>query len=141
MPTNVYPLSHVWLEEFFRAYLACLAWCQVDMTTGESGDTDDLPFTAAARQRLGWEALGFVESNLADLTAYEDRMATKGALRPAASAGHDFALNRNGHGAGFWDRGLGVLGDRLSAAAKVYGEVNIWSLVDPETGERALEAE
>lgn len=30
-------------------------------------------------------------------------------------AGHDFWLTRNGHGAGFWDRGLGEVGDALSA--------------------------
>jgi hypothetical protein len=35
--------------------------------------------------------------------------------------GHDFWLTRNGHGAGFWDRNLGVTGDKLSEAATVYG--------------------
>lgn len=29
-------------------------------------------------------------------------------------AGHDLWLTRNGHGAGFWDRGLGVVGEKLS---------------------------
>ena len=32
-----------------------------------------------------------------------------------------FLLTRNGHGAGFWDRGNGALGDRLADAARVYG--------------------
>lgn len=40
-------------------------------------------------------------------------------------AGHDFYLTRNGHGAGFWDRGLGDLGDRLTAAAEVYGTAGL----------------
>jgi hypothetical protein len=35
--------------------------------------------------------------------------------------GHDFWLTRNGHGVGFWDRGLGALGDKLSKAAKSMG--------------------
>lgn len=35
--------------------------------------------------------------------------------------GVDFWLTRNGHGAGFWDRGLGVLGDKLSETAKLCG--------------------
>lgn len=43
----------------------------------------------------------------------------------AEQVGHDFYLTRNGHGAGFWDRGLGEVGDRLSDAAKVYGETSI----------------
>lgn len=37
--------------------------------------------------------------------------------------GHDFWLTRNGHGAGFWDRGLGEVGDKLTAACKPFGEV------------------
>lgn len=31
--------------------------------------------------------------------------------------GHDLYLTSNHHGAGFWDRGLGELGDRLTEAA------------------------
>jgi len=41
--------------------------------------------------------------------------------------GHDFWLTRNGHGAGFWDRGLGAIGDELTALAYTYGEVNIYA--------------
>jgi hypothetical protein len=43
-----------------------------------------------------------------------------------SQAGHDFWLTRNGHGAGFWDRGLGDIGDRLSVAARAFGEVNLY---------------
>lgn len=39
--------------------------------------------------------------------------------------GQDFALTRNGHGAGFWDRSYGELGDKLSDAASVYGEHSV----------------
>lgn len=41
------------------------------------------------------------------------------------SAGHDFWLTRNGHGAGFWDRGLGDVGGRLTQASKPYGSVDL----------------
>src|SRR5690606_12135580 len=41
-------------------------------------------------------------------------------------AGHDFWLTRNGHGAGFWDRGIGEVGDRLANASKVYGGVDLY---------------
>lgn len=48
--------------------------------------------------------------------------------------GHDFWLTRNGHGAGFWDRGYGDVGKRLSAASKVYGSADLflggWWLVE-----------
>jgi hypothetical protein len=42
-----------------------------------------------------------------------------------AQAGHDFWLTRAGHGTGFWDRGLGKLGDKLTKLAKKWREVNI----------------
>lgn len=41
-------------------------------------------------------------------------------------AGHDFALTRNSHGAGFWDRGFGEAGDKLSDWASTFGEANLW---------------
>jgi hypothetical protein len=41
-------------------------------------------------------------------------------------SGHDFWWTRNGHGAGYWDRGLGEHGDKLSALAKTYGSCDIY---------------
>ena len=41
------------------------------------------------------------------------------------SAGHDFLLTRNGHGAGFWDRGLGDVGDKLTDMAHNYGTIGL----------------
>ena len=43
-----------------------------------------------------------------------------------SQAGHDFWLTRNGHGAGFWDRGLGLLGDKLTEAAQAFGETSLY---------------
>ena len=39
--------------------------------------------------------------------------------------GADFALTRNHHGDGFWARGYGDVGDRLTVAAHAYGEVTV----------------
>jgi hypothetical protein len=39
--------------------------------------------------------------------------------------GHDFWLTRNGHGAGFWDRGYGEVGKRLSESARSYGPMTV----------------
>lgn len=57
----------------------------------------------------------FIESN-ADLvaTAAEKGMAGE-------ELGHNFWLSQNGHGTGFWDRGLGEIGDLLHEAAKKFG--------------------
>jgi hypothetical protein len=43
------------------------------------------------------------------------------ALNPE-QVGHDFWLTRNHHGTGFWDRGLGALGDHLTKMAQAYSE-------------------
>lgn len=40
--------------------------------------------------------------------------------------GHDFWLTRNGHGAGFWDRGLGEHGNVLTRAAKTFSSVDLY---------------
>lgn len=45
--------------------------------------------------------------------------------------GHDFALTRNRHGAGFWDRGRGDIGDILTDRAHPYGE---WNLIGDPSG-------
>ena len=48
----------------------------------------------------------------------------------AELAGHDFALTRNGTGTGFWDRGLGEIGDMLTEECKPYGEHRVIIEVD-----------
>lgn len=45
--------------------------------------------------------------------------------------GYDFNLTRNGHGAGFWDRGLGEAGDRLTDRCRPFGE---WCLYVGDDG-------
>lgn len=40
--------------------------------------------------------------------------------------GHNFWLTRNGHGAGFWDKGLGQLGDDVSKICRKFGEKYIY---------------
>jgi len=41
-------------------------------------------------------------------------------------AGHDFWLTRNHHGAGFWDRGLGTVGEALTKAAHMEGSIDLY---------------
>jgi hypothetical protein len=62
-----------------------------------------------------------------DLAAFEAAMVDRvGDWTPGEQAGHDLRLTAGGHGAGFWDRGLGELGDRLTAHAKAFGDVSCW---------------
>lgn len=47
----------------------------------------------------------------------------------AEQFGHDFSLTRNRHGAGFWDRGYGDLGDWLTIVAHAMGEATLYGAV------------
>jgi hypothetical protein len=69
----------------------------------------------------------FVQDNHGDYVRYVATREARGdAPRMAHETfGHDLLLTRSGHGAGFWDRGLGELGDRLTEAAKVYGDTSV----------------
>jgi hypothetical protein len=101
-------------------YLETALWS----STGEDGDpldddhsTADFAPEAVASARA--DVASFVESNA-------DKIAAAQALLPTyddAQVAHDFWLTRNGHGAGFWDRGLGEVGDELTKDAKAYGSL------------------
>jgi len=65
----------------------------------------------------------FIAENQDDFDEYIEQSSALSHSR-AEQFGHDLLLTRSGHGAGFWDRGLGDLGDRLSAAARVYGDTS-----------------
>lgn len=112
------------LDTFTREYLIAALWtsdpdpgsgewCEHDDWTIDNIDPDSLKraievcanFQAA--QEADLEQVGTPEQN-----------------------GHDFWLTRNGHGTGFWDRGYGKVGDRLSAACEPYGEAYCYG---PET--------
>lgn len=58
--------------------------------------------------------------------------------------GHDLALTRNGHGAGFWDRGLGDAGDVLTEWAQSLGTLNVFhghDSIHPDKWENMFHAE
>ena len=50
---------------------------------------------------------------------------------------HDFLLTRDGHGTGFWDRGLDALGDYWTKIAKSYGSSEDLYLQDNGQGQLA----
>lgn len=112
------PLDGV--SEFVNGYLEAA----MSYTHGmdEEGNTDDAEadsVTPTARAQIVKECADFEEANAELLrTAYEMRG------YDSSQAGSDFYLTRNGHGAGFWDRGLGEVGRALSEASKPYGSTD-----------------
>lgn len=63
-----------------------------------------------------------IETALADCTAFMAHNAPDVEALDLSQVGHDFWLTRNSHGVGFWDRGLGEVGARLTRAANRFGE-------------------
>lgn len=119
------------LDDFTKGYLECALWSstavndrgELGESLSESYEIED--FHEEALQIAVEDCKDFQESNAKDLEAYYEAIRTSDGNSPQSWAGHDFWLTRNGHGAGFWDRGLGDLGIRLSSAARVYGSWNI----------------
>lgn len=110
------------LDAFLDAYRACALWSSTD----EHGEPLDAAFSVDDITGGSW--LRMRDDCAAFLDAHRDDLAQSGLS--AEQAGHDFWLTRNGHGAGFWDRGLGDVGRRLTDAAKVYGSSDLYEGAD-----------
>jgi hypothetical protein len=99
-----------------NAMLHCALWSSTDEDSeplDASYDPRDIaPATVAA---LTGDLFDFIDAEIADLIDLD-----------ASQVGHDFWLTRNHHGAGFWDRGLGEVGKRLTTAAQAFGEVTLY---------------
>jgi len=99
-------------------YLECALWS----STGEDDRPLDSDFgicdiDAETVTKMQEDVDAFVEMNT-------DLLNASGLSEE--QIGHDFWLTRNRHGAGFWDRGLGDIGRKLSEASKVYGEASLY---------------
>ena len=102
------------LEDFLTGYIECM------LAPDENYSADDI--TDEARATIRNECQDFYIGELADLAEAAAVLANRGHGNPWGALGHDFYLTRNGHGAGYWDRGLGAVGDRLTRACKPWGE-------------------
>ncbi len=103
------------LDAFTNAYIEAALWAECD-DDGTPFDNryEIAPGTLAA---MIADCERFQQENSVDLYACD---------LSAASAGHDFWLTRNGHGAGFWDRGDEAVYGRLTETAHAYGEVSLY---------------
>lgn len=121
-----YAMSGNEISEVVDGYLEAMAWANVVHEDGgdSSLSVEDLPPAVVAE--LTQDVREFLDEHTERLI--------QGAVRRGrysfARAGHDYALTRNGHGAGFWDSGLGMIGDALTAISRPYGERTIYVSVD-----------
>jgi hypothetical protein len=96
-------------------YIICALWSSID---DEENPLDDL----YSADDLAPETRKTMEDDLADFVALIECEGIDRSWWSDEQLAHDFWLTRNGHGAGFWDRGQGETGDRLTALSKPYGE-------------------
>lgn len=111
------------LDDMVRGYLECALWSSHGMGgddfefLDEVADIDDFHPDAVLEARVDCDSF-------LDLCLAEGVDPTAGMRLEGEQIGRDFWLTRNGHGAGFWDRGLGETGEALSRLAETYGETH-----------------
>lgn len=106
-------------REAIDGYLQAALFTAVD-ADGASLDGYGYSFSVAAQAKVRREVIEFISQQIDDVRAFVDTG------RPWLQVGIDFSLTRNRHGAGFWDRGAGDVGLRLTEAAHVYGETTVY---------------
>ncbi len=131
------------LDAFAEHYERAALWASTDNADDSGGaPLDDVKYadrlTRGAREQMRIDCAEWIRENaalLAELAAaaddagygsHPDCRSRGGVADWVGAAGHDFWLTRNHHGCGFWDRGLGELGDRLTAAAHGAGETSLY---------------
>ena len=101
-------------------YLICALWASSDDDGRELDyrrDISDIAPETRAQARQDVE--DFVGLLQREGINWQDAMSPE-------QFGHDFWLTRNGHGAGFWDRGLDALGDTLTKWADTFKAVDMY---------------
>ena len=116
MRVNLTKRYAAYITEMVRHYVIAGLWTTTDNMDETGGDPLDESYSPddmsdEAMASIMADVTAFVMSNWADLHDMDPEQ-----------AGHDFLLTRDRHGAGFWDRGLGERGDRLTTAAHPYGD-------------------
>ena len=105
-------------------YLECALWSSCDLYTGRR--LDELGTGAMAGETfddMACDVWRFLATCWGDV--WEDFEIDLSGIEPE-QLGHDLWLTRNRHGAGFWDRGLGEIGDKLTELAHSYGGVTLY---------------
>jgi hypothetical protein len=114
-------MTAIRLDSFTQAYVECAIWS----STQDDGSPMDDDYGV---DDLAPEALASIIQDCRQFQA--DNAADWQGLWSDESAGHDFWLTRNGHGAGFWDRyseGRGAyVGGKLTTAAKAWGSSDLY---------------
>ncbi len=119
------PLFTAVPASFFNAYVDCALWSSTYGENGENNlDDGEHELSDEAKNIMLADCADFLtycaEVNVNPFPDYQNELYDDYEL-----SGHDFWLTRNGHGAGYWDRGL-ENGKELTAAAKTFGTCDLY---------------
>lgn len=111
------------MDKFTQGYIEAFLWSETDESSPDGGEPLDANYT------LNDIAPDSMAKIVRDCAMFQElaqdllNQAYQGEY-DAEHAGHDFLFTRNHHGAGYWDRGLGEVGDKLTTATQLFREVN-----------------
>jgi hypothetical protein len=118
------------LDDFVDGYVEAAMWLGMTETEEGIGEGDTRFEDLYYDDDITKECMDEIVEDCKDFL-FEAAGLIKKAGMSMEQAGHDFYLTRNGHGAGFWDRGLGEVGDKLSDMSRPYGS---FTLIGPADG-------
>jgi len=105
------------IEKILDHYAICALWSSTD----DDGD----PLDHYDIEDIDTDTLEAMRADIIDFLENNREILEESGLSDLA-IGHDFWLTRNRHGAGFWDRGLGEIGQKLTKVCHSYGEVYLY---------------
>lgn len=110
------------MNTFLQAYIEAALWSSHDEGASDGGEPLDQNYDSGD---LAEETL---EKMMADCKRFqeENRELLEASGLSDEQAGHDFWLTRCGHGAGFWDRDLDEIGEKLTKACDAFGNVDLY---------------
>lgn len=126
-----YSLSANDIETIVDSALGSLLWCEGEIYDENGNVTLELWVDLYDYSDATPELRASIKDEVLELFEREDSAVTCAAhsyieQMSLEQFGRDMTLTRNGHGAGFWDRGLGEIGDLLNDWAKHLGTLHVF---------------
>lgn len=131
------------VQDIVNGFMEAEVWVGLAFLDDDTPPADDYidmnDLTADVREDM--------EATVRDFVAYVDATVSEAHVSEYMEAvggdpvrfGHDFALTRQGHGAGYWDRGAGEAGEALTDAAKAFPGDGLHVYVDSDDGVVGME--
>lgn len=106
------------MDQITQGYLECALWADLPEEEFEGTIYD---CSLESQLKANKEVLAFCQK-LQSENLWDELLGVSDLVQ----IGHDFWLTRNGHGTGFWDRGYGELGEKVSQIAREFGERHVY---------------